>query len=391
MIANFVNTVRKANRLVVGGMFFFNSPGHMIAESDYLLRLISRYPLIKARSPIVILPPTPMATMIGDILKLNGVTVFMDPNAVGILREIQLFHPDLILEVGQAHCKLVVPDTRGRGCGDLGALNLCWALHGDEFMTQLVNWHEAWNATRGELPLRDAVMAMSVDATLLALLEKRPYAVLQIKTTVINGTARVLPGEAYRPALELLRDEGYSIILAGREPMPEEFKRFGVFDYPRSQFANPKNDFFLFSRAKVGLVSPSGAGLFCDTLGVPCCQIGSYTLLAHPSEKTLMVPSRLTHKDTSQVLSFSAQAMAFRLMYHEVNGPGFFDTKNYVDIPPTPEDILAGLHETLHGSSPSAVPYPLARLQQLDPIGIWRVSASKISSAFLGKHPDFIN
>jgi putative glycosyltransferase (TIGR04372 family) len=391
MLSQFIENIRKANRLIAGGMFFFESPGHMLSESDYLLRLISHYPLIKARSPVVILPPSPMSTMMGELLKLNNVQVLMDPNAIGILREIQLFHPDLILEIGQAHCKLVVPDKQNRGCGDLYPLNLCWALRSDEFIGQLIKWHEAWNATRGQLPLRDAVIKMSIEPELRKRLEANKYAVVQIKAQTGNGTARILSGELYRPAFELLKDEGYSIILGGREPMPEEFKRFDVFDYPRSKFVNPKNDFFLFSRASVGLVSPSGAGLFCDTLGIPCCQIGSWTLLPHPSEKTLMVPSRLRERSTAKILTFSQQATSFRQVYHEVRGPGYFDTKTYEDIPPSPEEIRAGLHETLHGCPAETSFYPLAKIHQLDPMGMWRAAASKLSSAFLAAHPEFLS
>ncbi len=392
MLSQFIDNIRKANRLIAGGMFFFDSPGHMLSESDYLLRLISHYPLIKARSPVVILPSSsPMSAMIGELLKLNGVQVLMEPNAIGILREIQLFHPDLILEIGQAHCKLVVPDKQNRGCGDLYPLNLCWALRADEYLFTVIKQHEAWEHTRGQLPLRAALDKMTPDPEFSALLKRHKYAVVQIKNLVGNGTARVLDPELYRPAFELLRDTGHALILAGREPMPDDFKHYEVFDYPRSKFVSPRNDFFLFAHAAVGLTSPSGAGLFCDTLGIPYCQIASWTLLPHPSEKTIMVPSRLKERATGRILTFTQQALAFRATYHPVKGPGHFDTATYEDIPPSPDEIRAGLQEALHGASADAAPYPVARLQQLDPIGMWRVAASKLSSAFLAAHPEFLN
>ena len=97
MIDKLVDNIRKSNRLVVGGMFFFNSPGHMLAESDYFLRKIIQDMDVRQRSPIIFLPPTPFAMVISDLLKIHGVTIVMDPNAPLIIREIQLFHPDLIL------------------------------------------------------------------------------------------------------------------------------------------------------------------------------------------------------------------------------------------------------------------------------------------------------
>ncbi|PTY02879.1 hypothetical protein DB347_23340 [Opitutaceae bacterium EW11] len=391
MLSQFIESLRKANRLVAGGMFFFDSPGHMLSESDYLLRLIRQYPLIRARNPVVMLPPSPMANIVGELLKNNGVQVLMEQHAITILREIQLFHPDLVLEIGQAHCKLVVPDKLNRGCGDLYPLNLCWSLRAEEFLMQLVRMHEAWNATRGQLPLRDGLSKVALDPEFRAVLEARKYAVVQIKAQVVNGTARVLDGDTYLPAFTRLRDEGYAIFLAGREPMPEEFKRFGVFDYPRSKFVSPKNDFSLFSRAAMGLVSPSGAGLFCDTLGIPCCQIGSWTLVPHPSEKTLLVPSRLKERATGKVMSFSQQLTAFRQAYHDVKGPGYFDFKNYEDIPPSAEEIAEGVREVLHGPPNGSSAYPLETLRNLDTTGMWRVAASRFSSGFLAAHPEFIN
>jgi putative glycosyltransferase (TIGR04372 family) len=389
MLSQFVDTLRKANRLVAGGMFFFESPGHMLAETDYLLRLVRHYPLIRSRQPVVILPPTPFSTVIGELLKHCGFEVVMDPNAISILREIQLFHPDLVIDVGHAHCKLVVPDQINRTPGDLYPLNLCWALRAEEYLAQTIRYHEAWNHTRGQLPLRDALQKSPPDSAFRALLGKQKYAVVQIKNIVGNATARVLPSELYRPAFELLRDTGHALILAGREPMPDDFKRYDVFDYPRSSFVSPRNDFHLFASAAVGLTSPSGAGLFCDTLGIPYCQIASWTLLPHPSEKTVMVPSRLKERSTGKILTFTQQAIAFQQTYHPIKGPGHFNTTTYEDIPPSPEDIRAGLQEAIQGVG-SAFPHQVATLHKLDPIGMWRAAASRLSPAFLNAHPEFL-
>ena len=390
MLSQFVESVRKADRLIVGGMFFFDSPGHMLAETDYLLRLVRHYPLIRSRHPVVILPPTPFSSVVAELLKNTGFEVVLDQNAIALLREIQLFHPDLILDVGQAHCKLVVPDTINRSPGDLYPLNFCWALRAEEYLQQVIKNHEVWNHTRGQLPLRDALQKSPADPAFRTVLTQRKYAVVQIKNIVGNGTARILPPELYRPAFELLRDTGHTLMLAGREPMPDDFKRYDVFDYPRSPFVSPRNDFHLFANAAVGLTSPSGAGLFCDTLGIPYCQIASWTLLPHPSEKTVMVPSRLKERATGKILTFTQQAQAFRQAYLPVKGPGHFNTALYEDIPPSPEDIRAGLQEAIQGPDP-AIPYPLATLHKIDPIGMWRAAASRLSPAFLAAHPNFLS
>ena len=268
-----------------------------------------------------------------------------------------------------------------------------WALRRDEFIGQIIKMHQAWNATRGQLPLRDAVLKLPGDPEFLSLLKAKKYAVLQIKAFTGNGTVRLLTGDYYTPTLEKLKDEGYSIILGGREPMLEEFKRFDVFNYPRSKFVCPKNDFFLFAHAALGLVSPSGAGLFCDTLGIPCCQIGSWTLIPHPSEKTLMVPCRLRERAASQILTFSQQAGAVCAMYDEVLGPAPFDYKTYEDIPPSADEILQGAGEAQKGAGSID---ELARSQHqaikaVDSTGMWKAAASRMSSSFLARHPEYLS
>lgn len=397
MIRDFVKTVRQSHRLVAGGMFFFESPGHMLSEIDYLLRLVDQYPLIRARMPIVMLPPVPMALMLKELIEAReapGVQVFIEKEAAAVLREIQLFHPDLVLDIGMAHWKLTVGDKSHRGVGDLYPLNFGWAQRRDEFIMQMIRMHEAWNVTRGRLPLREGLARLAPDPEFGALLDGRKYAVIQIKARIGNGTVRLLPGNVYAPALARLKDEGYALILAGREPMLEEFKRFDVYDYPRSKFVSPRHDFFLFGRAGLGLVSPSGAGLFCDTLGVPCCQIGSWTLIPHPSEKTVAVPTRLRPRTPgAKILTFAQQAAALHSTYDEVMGPACFDAKKFEDLPPAPEDIAAGVAETLH---PEHVPGEVLRshaqaLRRIDPLGMWKATASRMASTFLGKYPDYLN
>ena len=389
MLSNFVTNLRKANCLVAGGMFFYISPGHMLLETDFLLRQLRCNPRFLTHTAVVILPPTDMALMLVEILKRHGVQTIIDANAPLILREIQLFYPELVFDIGQAHWKVIRPDDSPRVIGDLYPLNFGWALRGDEFVAQHIRTLEAWTATAGQRPLREALDTMPGDPAFISRLKEKNYAVLQIKAVIGNGTARLLPGEIYRPALEFLRDNGYAVILGGREPLPEVFREYDVWDYPRTPFACPKNDFYLFANAAVGLVSPSGAGLFCDTLGTPCCQVGSWTLMPHPSQKTVVVPSRLKVRTTGEVLPFSRQASAFVSSYDPVLGPAPFNTAAYEDIPPSAEDIADGLRDTLRGI-PATEQAGQTAIRAADPVGMWRAAASRFAPSFLKGHPEFV-
>ena len=393
MIDKFVDNIRKSNRLVAGGMFFFGSPGHMLAESDHILRKIIHDPLLKQRSPIVFLPPTEFALVVSELLKAHGVTVVVDPNAPLILRGIQMFHPDLIFDVGVAHFKLTTPpEARGPVCTS-STLEFAWALRRDELTEQWVRLCKLWNATRDRLPLREALDKLPCDPQFQKILTKGKYAVLQIKSSLVNGTVRLLPGDYYKPTLEMLKDHGYSIILAGREPILEDFKRFGVYDYPASKFVSPRNDFFLFRHASLGIASPSGAGYFCDSLGIPLCQYAPWTLQPHPSTKTIMVPSRIRRRNSPEILTFTQQIGAFLENYDEVKGPGHFNAAALEDIPPTAEDICAGALELLNDNirNSDTARAQDAKIRSLDRGGMWECTGSTIASSYLYNHPEYLN
>ncbi len=393
MIDKFIQNIRNSNRLVVGGMFFYGSPGHMLAESDYLLRKMIEDPRVLERSPIVFLAPTPFAQVIAALLTARGVTVVIDQIAPVIVRNIQLFYPELILDVGVAHFKLTTPPAaRGLVCTS-SQFELAWALHRDELTAQWVRLYKLWNATRGHHPLREALATIPCDPQFKERLQRKKYVLLQIKTSIVNGTVRLLPADFYQPTLQMLSDLGYSIMLAGREPMHESFKHYGVFDYPSSSFVSPQNDFFLFNHAHIGVASPSGAGYFCDALGIPLCQYAPWTLQPHPGEKTIMVPSRIRKKGFTDILTFTQQIRAFLDNYDEALGPGFFNASALEDIPPSAQDLCDGVAELLdHKIRQSDKAQAQAeKIRSLDPDGMWGCTASTVASSFLSNHPEFLD
>lgn len=387
MITKLVENVRKAGGRVIGGMFFHASPGHMLSETDNLLRLARTHPELRRHPPIVFLQPTDMAKVAAEILAAHRIQTVLDNQAMGLLREIQLFHPDVVFDVGQAHWKLVLEDKASHPIGDLFPLNFGWALRPDEFTAQHVRLLQAWKATSGQHPIREGFARLKGDPALLDRLHENKYVVLQIKAVTGNGTIRLLSGEAYKPALGYLRDNGYSIILGGREPMLEEFRAFDVWDYPRSTFVSPRNDFFLIGNAAAGVFTPSGAGYFCDTLGVPYCQIGNWTLMPQPGFATQHLPCRLRERSSGRILGFRDQARAFVEGYDRLIGPARFDSARFEDLQPDGSQILAAVRDVLHPPPPSDQDEEVRRL---DPIGMWKAACGRFAPSFLKTHPEFL-
>ena len=398
MISEFVDEIRRKNGLVAGGMFFFDSPGHMLSESDYLLRKIKIDPQLKRRHVTVILPLAKFSKVVGEILNNSGFHVVWHENAKILLREIQLFHPDLIIDVGQASWKLVLHNDSPHKIGNLDRHALAWGLNADEFINQYINLLKAWSQTENWYPLKIGLEKQKPERSFLSrfnntrflsLLKKNKYAVLQIKNKTGNGTLRLFDGEVYKQALGYLRDNGYTIILGGREPMLDEFRAFGVIDYPRSLFASPRNDFHLFANADVALVSPSGAAFFADVLSIKSCQIGNWTLMPQPSSQTVHVPCRLRNIKSGELLTFAQQASAFVAGYDPLIGPAAFDRNSYEPVLPTAEEILKGLDEAV---KISAAPISLYqnRIQDIDPVGLWACARSRFSTFFIENNMDFL-
>jgi len=392
MIDRFIANLVGSNRLIAGNIFFFHSPGHILPEIDYLMRQIRINPNIANRRPVVFLQPTPICSFVAELLKKLSISFVLDENAFHLGREIQLFYPQLVLATGIAHFRIAMPPEQRRKIATSSPAHLAWALTCEGLNQQWCDIFKAWRGTEGYFPLREALDQIPGDPKFISLLKRKKYVVLQRKAQVVNGTVRILDDAFFEPTLAFLKDFGYEIILAGREPVLDVYKKYGVFDYPSSQFVSPKNDFYLFRNADFGIISPSGAGYFCDTLGIPHCQYAPWTLQPNPSPRTIMVPTQLRDRTSGNVLTFSEHIHAFIQNYDEVIGPAYFNQAKFEDLPPTGDDLVNGVKELLSYKtcSTDAERNDADRIRTLDASGMWKCTQSRIASSFLNRHPEFV-
>lgn len=392
MIDTFIANLLGSNRLIAGSICFFSAPGHVLPETDYLLRQIRLNQGIARRRPVVFLNPTPLSSFVAELLRKLSITVVLDENAFHFAREIQLFYPQMVVETGISHFRIAMPMEQRRKIATSSTAHLAWALTCDGLSQQWCDIFKAWRRTEGYFPLREALDQIPGDPQFINQLKRKRYVVLQRKSQIVNGTVRILDDAFFEPTLAFLKDSGYDIVLAGREPMLDVYKKYGVFDYPGSPFVNPKNDFYLFRNADFGIISPSGAGYFCDTLGIPHCQYAPWTLQPNPSPRTIMVPTRLRERDTGNLLSFSQQVLAFMTNYDEVMGPGHFSNEKFEDCPPTGEDLLLGVQELLAAKtcSTDAERTDAKTICALDASTMWKCTQSRMASSFLNRHRDYV-
>ena len=392
MIDKFIANLVGSNRLVAGSIFFFNAPGHVLPETDYLMRQIRLRPEIASRRPVVFLHPTPLSAFVAELLKKLSISIVLDENAFHLAREIQLFYPQMVVETGIAHFRVAMPPEQRRKIATSSPAHLAWALSCEGLNQQWCDIFKAWRGTEGYFPLREALDQIPGDPKFIAQLRRRKYVVLQRKSQIVNGTVRILDDAFFEPTLAFLKDSGYEIFLAGREPMLDAYKKYGVFNYPGSTFVSPKNDFYLFRNADFGIISPSGAGYFCDTLGIPHCQYAPWTLQPNPSPRTIMVPTRLRDRTTGNLLTYSQQVLAFMQNYNEVIGPAYYNPEKFEDLPPTGDDLLHGVQELLATKtcSTDAERADAETVRTLDASGMWKCTQSRMASSFLNQHRDYL-
>ena len=64
---------------------------------------------------------------------------------------------------------------------------------------------------------------------------QKKLALIHVKYHVVNATARPTDPRTYLPAIRWLQEQGYRVVMIGREQMPAEFAALGgVLNYANS-------------------------------------------------------------------------------------------------------------------------------------------------------------
>lgn len=156
------------------------------------------------------------------------------------------------------------------------------------------------------LPLIKYVRDFSWDDEYVKFIKKcKPYAVLQIKTNLVNSTINLLEPSVFIPTIQFLKSQGYQIIFAGREDMPTEWSALGVINYAKSKFASALNDFMLIYQSAIVISSASGFANIAEVLDKPILVVNGWHHVLQGGRKTMALPCLL--KKSGKVLSCRQQ------------------------------------------------------------------------------------
>ncbi len=217
--------------------------------------------------------------------------------------------------------------------------------------------------------------------------QTKKMALIHIKENIMNATAKPTDPATYIPALQHLVTEGYSLVFAGREKMPDIFRQFPILNYANSPVANFLHDLQLFSIASLAITGGSGIAWVADTVGTPILYLNSWHIFMPPwSPKCVFVPTLVQKKD-GNLLSFFNQFDLYTNTDFSKRGDAFpFEEHDPVNA--SQEDILGGLKELEF--LPASLSAEQESFRQLHPQG-WTVeAASRVSNAFLKHHQNLL-
>lgn len=214
-----------------------------------------------------------------------------------------------------------------------------------------------------------------------------PLALIHIRLrNGINATARRTDAETYVPTLEFLRDEGFEMLLVGREDLPDSFRKLGVIDYPKSRLTCYENDLRLFSNAAFAVTAGSGIALLADIWEVPLVYTNYWHLsMCLFSKNCILLPS-LVDDPTGHPLTFTEQIDLYmnRLDFGPEVFPDGYTVRNA-----TADEILSASQEAL---ALAMAPTPRTPRQQafadVHRDGLMGLSRARVGKYFVDRHVD---
>ncbi len=301
------------------GMIWYQSPGHMLSETDLICRKVFLDQELNSSRPIVMFHPTEQGILAGNVIKNSGlnIEVIITEYAFQYQREISVFYPELVIQGGFWDFSVQTSEKPNH------EHNLYFLQVGnyDQVFEFQRKYFESVSKTRSfnvyKKYYEEILCNLESKKDFFGFLDEKPYITIQNKYTnpslgVWNGGAETIPIETFDEVLSYATDMGFRIIQSGREEFPELYKKFNVYDYPRSKFCTFENDFILAGKAKAGIVMASGMGFIYDFLGTEMLNVGFWTPQPFHYANSTLLPARIISKSSQRILSFKEQCLAVK-------------------------------------------------------------------------------
>jgi putative glycosyltransferase (TIGR04372 family) len=266
-----------------------NAVGHIYPEVDYLLRVKKTQTTIKDKTIFYIYPKNPVLTGFVNAVGYTTEIKFIISGLLHILIwPLLMRFPELTISTAHGPDKYSLDDGKR-------FIKFVYPNHRSHEYTMRTR-HKRYFALRAKtldyFPLK---IVSPLPIKLTQMIDSDKYFVIQIKTESINGTWQPCDPSTYHDAIKEVISLGYKVVFAGREKMPESFKKLGLINYSESKNATAANDFYLVLNSCGVIASSSGFSYIPDVLDIPLLTINNFEIsVAYPGRKTIHVPSLLT-------------------------------------------------------------------------------------------------
>ena len=359
----------------------FQATGHVIAETENFLRMRHLGEIGPDRPSLLILPQTDFARAIGRLYGFRIGTVVVSDQWHALAREVALYYPQLTVDVGVSHLKTWVPPEQPSRIIPFGDQFRHMLPH-SRAIELTVQLYRRRAQSRTYRPLWHDVPLPGALAERIGRTEK--YALIHLKTDTVNATAQATDPTTYLDALAYLQDNGYRLVMAGRERMPDAFRRFDIYNYAGDPLASFENDLILFRHARFALLAGSGISYLAEIFDIPFVYANYWHLCFPPfARRAVALPTVLQERKTGGTLPFDNHYALLSLFtdFTFWNFPHDVLTAR----PAAADEILAATQEALslsHDEIPPPTPLQ-QRLNAMDPVGCARISDSRVCQYFL--------
>jgi putative glycosyltransferase (TIGR04372 family) len=361
--------------------------GHIVSDIDHFLRL-KKLNLIPKNSLYIFIGEN--KTLSPGFLSIYKEHFFYSCSSsflYNITFPLLLAYPDLTLDVGLSRLKKIITYKNLKGT-KLTLVNL--QITKKDGYQQWLKYLSLRSRSANYLPMiRGRFSSTDLDDFLD--LRGRPLALIHIKNSVVNATAKETDTVTYIPSLIFLKSKGYKLVKFGTEEMPDSFNKLGVVNYPISSLHSFENDLKLIHRSSISIVAGSGVGWLSDVMNKPLVYLNYWHLPTPPYSKNCILVPTLVKKKKGRFLSFKEQSDLY-INSKDIGGE-YFPAKLYTARNASDDEILAAVRECIAISKKKNIKLNSLQLRyrELDSQGYSAYIESRISAYFVNVHKDLLN
>lgn len=305
--------VFKKNRLVFLINNISNSVGHVVCELDWFFRLTMKLNEDSKFRYVVIWPRSEVSRYASEVYGDRFYAFIVSDFIYRLILPVLMRFPDITIDCGLSVVNLMFTKEdlfKNKLTQNNKLKNPIFQRPFMEVWNRYASYYILRKETFDSYPMRpQKKISLELSNYLGAMVEK--YAVVKINTNTGNATAVVTDPSTYLNAIRYLQQNGYGIVFAGREEMPEVFHELKILNYAESLLANFRHDIELIASSKFVLSSGSGFGFIADTMGIPMVATNSWHLtVPFPSRYCVTLPTLLYDKNDNP-MRFSEQINFF--------------------------------------------------------------------------------